>query len=278
MCRNPIPIKENFFLQIEKSLVDEIVTKNGFKLYLAPEYNFEENVTVTGKVAVCPLGLESIIKEGDEVAFSYAVVSDRAFPNTSDHFVAVSEGGQWVKIFMNGKGEKIRMMAHKGVISVFWTGTFFDANGRFVQELSYQGTEDQVERWATQNFKFGDCDSFKFRNKILVDGKEYWKCSLSNIFAKKEKGKIISVGDRVICKMVDIPVDKQLLKMNNIHLPNSSVQVRFYDRGKVVSGGERLGIKKGQIVSFESKYCEKYKLFGKDYFLIKERRIEGMYN
>lgn len=274
---NPVPIGGNFLLSIDKALVDEISTESGFKLYLAPEYNFETNVSVAGKVAVLPKNAKGDLKEGDEVVFSYHVVSNRSFPNTSELFVPISEGGKYIKIWMNGKGEKLRMMAHQGAISIFWTGTFFDKNGQFVQEKSFQGTEEQVERWAHTNFKFGDCENFTYKNLFTINEKDYWKCSYENIFAKKVGDEIVSIGDRVICEIMDVPVSEKELKKAGILIPASKVKLRYYDRGKVISGGESIGLSKGDIVSFDEKYCEKYSLWGKDYFIIKIRRVEGVW-
>jgi hypothetical protein len=60
-------------------------------------------------------------------------------------------------------------------------------------------------------------------------------------------------------------------------LPYQSVKVRYQDRGKIISGGEDLGLKKGDIVAFDQKYLERYKFWGKDYYLIKKHRISGLW-
>lgn len=276
---NPYPIKNNVFLEIDKALVDEITTSSGFKLYLAPEWNFESNVTVCGRIYSLPKKRSTwTVSIGDEVAFSYHVISNREFPNTSDFFVPISEGGQYIKIWQNAKGEKLRMMAHKGAISVFWTGVFFDKNGIFHQEKSTQGTEEQVERWMQTNFKFGNCDRFTYRNLIGIDDKEYWKCGYENIFAKKVGNDVIAVGDRIICEFIEIPIEQRIKEIKGIKLPEKEVAVRLYDRAKVLSGGEDMGFKKGDIVSFNEKYCERYTLWGKEYALIKKHRVEGVWD
>jgi co-chaperonin GroES (HSP10) len=271
----PYPLKEKIFLSIDKTLVDEISTDSGFKLYLAPEWNFEQNTTVAGNVSIVPKNFNKDIKPGDEVAFSYSVIANRTFPEHSDYFVLLSEGSPYIKIWQNHKGEKVRMIAHQGAISIFWTGTYFDKHGEF--QYGKQGTEKEVERWLHTNFKFGNCENFIYKNLITVDNKDYWKCPYENIFAKKVNGEIVSIGNRVICEIIDIPVPKRLLKAKGIHIPDSSVQMRFYDRGKVISGGESIGVKKGDIVSFEERYCEKYKLWDRDYFLIKQHRVQGIW-
>ena len=271
---NPIPVKKNVFLKIDKALVDEIVTESGFKLYLAPEYNFEQNTAVTGKIASSK---SKDLPTNTEVAFSYQVISNREFPNTSDFFVPISEGSEHLKIWQNGRGEKLRMRAHEGKISLFWVAVFFDAKGQFVQEKSIQGTEEQVERWLQSNFKFGNCETFKYRNLLSIDGKEYWKCSYENIFAKKVKGHVVAVGDRIICKFIEIPIEQRVKEVQGIKLPEKNVAIRLTDRAEVLSAPKGSGYKKGDIISFNERYCENYQLWDKTYALIKQSRVEGLW-
>ena len=271
---NPIPIRKNVFLKIDKALVDEITTESGFKLYLAPEYNFETNATVTGTVENVPRGLSGVSK-GDKVAFSYHVISNREFPNTSDFFVPISEGSDHLKIWQNSKGEKLRMRAHQGAISLFWVAVFFDSRGQFVQEKSMQGTEEQVERWLHTNFKFGNCEKFNYRNLLSIGGQEYWKCNYENIFAKKVKGHVVTVGDRVICKFIEIPIEQRIHEIQGIKLPEKNVAIRLTDRAEVISAPKGSGFKKGDIISFNERYLERYTLWNKEYALIKQSRVEG---
>jgi hypothetical protein len=39
-----------------------------------------------------------------------------------------------------------------------------------------------------------------------------------------------------------------------------------------------MGFRKGDILSFEPQYVEKYELWGKKYMLIKKRRIQGKWH
>lgn len=271
----PVPIRNNLFIKIDKALIDEISTESGFKLYLAPEYNFEHNATISGTIAEIPKSFNGKISKGDSVAFSYHVVSDREFPNTADFFVPISEPSSSIRIWQNGRGEKLRMMAHQGAISVFWTGVFFNKYGQFEQEKSTQGTESQVERWMHTNFKFGTCEKFLYKNLLSINNQDYWKCSYENIFAKKEGDKIIALGDRIICKFIDIPVSRRVKEIKGIKLPDTKVEIRLTDRAEVISGGEEMGIKEGDVISFNERYMETYELWGNKYALIKKSRVEG---
>lgn len=270
----PVPLADNVFLSIPKTVIDEITTDSGFKLYLAPEWNFEWNVGIVGKIAALPRNYQGPLKINDEVAFSYRVVSERELPNTSSYFVEVSEGSNDIKVWANGKGEKLQKIgAWHGAITRIWTGKLFNKKGQF--EVGCQGTERQVDQWLRKNFKFEKPETFTYTNLITLDGVDYWKCSLENVFAKIENGKLIPVSDRLICEPIEIPVDKRILEEKGILKPASAVAMRLYDRARLVAGGEHLGFEEGDVVSFEDKYAELYELFGKKYFLIRERRING---
>lgn len=273
----PVPIRNTVLLSVDKKLIDEITTESGFKLYLSPEYNFEENASVEGTVVSLPKNYIGNLAIGDNVVFSYHTISDREFPNTSELFIPISEPSSDLRIWQNGKGEKLRMRAHQGAIAVFWVGVYFDAQGRFDPEKSTRGTEDQVERWMHQNFKFGNCENFIHKNLLSLDNKEYWKCGFENIFAKKVGDEVVAVGDRVVCKFIDIPIERRLTQIKGIQLPDTKVAMRLYDRAVVLSGGEDIGLGKGDIVSFNEGYAEKYKMFGQEYCLIKKNRIEGIW-
>lgn len=274
---NPVPIRNKVLLTVGKKLIDEIVTESGLNLYLSPEYNFEENATVTGTVAAIPSNFKGDLSIGDEVAFSYHTISDREFPNTSHYFVPVSEPNNELRIWQNGRGEKLRMRAHQGAIAPFWVGVYFDSHGRFDPEKSARGTEEEVERWMHQTFTFGNCEKFNHKNLLSISGNEYWKCNFENIFAKKVGDEIVSVGDRIICQFIDIPIDRKVSEIKGIKLPDTKVALRLYDRAVVISGGEDVGIVPGDIISFDERYLEKYDLWGKKYGLIKKNRVDGLW-
>lgn len=270
----PTPLKNYVLLQIDRPIIDEITSSSGFKLYLAPEWNFEWNTGIEGRIASLPRNYDGPLKINDQVTFSYRVVSERELPNTSQYFTEVSEGSNDIKLWANGKGEKLQKIgAWHGAITRIWTGKLFNKKGQF--EVGCQGTERQVDKWLRKNFKFDKPETFTYTNLISLDGVDYWKCSLDNVFAKIVDGEIIPVSDRLICEPIEIPVDQRILEERGIKLPDSSVAMRLYDRARLVAGGENMGFEKGDVVSFEDKYAELYELFGKKYFLIRERRING---
>lgn len=271
------------FVEMASPLQDEIILNGGIKLYLAAEYNFEFNATTTGRVAGLPVIPKGELKEipeqlsnGDEIVFSYQVVAKRKFKTDSERFVPTTEGNPYLKKWINSKGDVITVMAFKAAISYQWIGLVTTRTGERIDGT--QGQEKDVERWLAQ-FAFGTGEQdFMFSNLFEVEDKDLWKVGYNEIFAKIVDGEIVALGDRVICTPIEIDGTDQVKIMNGIHLPAFSVVARLYDRATVVSGAEELGIRKGDVISFDGNYAEKYDILGKKYFIIKKKRIQGIWN
>lgn len=269
-------------LHIEEAFQTEIVTETGLKLFLDPSYNKNFNVTVTAKIAALPLNpnpkdkhiLESL-KVGDEVAISYRIAAELTFEGDGGRYMEATEKNDYVREFINGKGEWIRVYAlpkRSGFKGIMWAAVHENKKREFIDGT--QGSEDEVERWLSQ-FPFGKTDNYTFDNFFEYEKKDYWKCNPSDIFAKKVKGHLVSIGDRIICKPVEEDVPAEFLQNIQHH---SSVKIRFQDRGRIISGGKELGLKKDTIISFNQQFCEKYNFWGKDYYLINKRYVQGIWN
>lgn len=276
----PIPLKENVFLKLTKALNDELVTEGGLKLYLDATYNPEWNATVTGKVASLPKNIskksEHILSQlyvGDEVCFSYAVVADVSFSSSGAMFERVTEDNPYRQQFKNGKGETINITALAGKISKKWVGTHHDKYGRFSGD-GIEGTEGQMENWLSK-FPMGKNQKMAYKNLIAHEKQNFWKVAATHVFAKKAGKEIIALGDRVICKPIEMDIPRLQMELKGIKMPNGNVKARFYDRAKVISGGKDMGLKKGSVISFEPHFVEKYKAWGEEYFIIKKSRILG---
>lgn len=270
------------FVELEKPLQDEILLGNGLKLYLDPSYTPEWHATVSGTVTSIPQNpkgehrdIAKSISIGDEVAFSYSVVSDMSFANNQDSFYELTEGSPYFQKFINAKGEMITVIAMKGAISKLWVGTYVSRSHELISGV--QGSEAEKDRWLAQ-FSFGDNQKMKFNNLLDIDGKDYWKAKLDDVFAKKTGDEVVAISDKVICEPIDVDLTQQVNISEGIVLPESSIQARLYDRATLVSGGEDKGLKKGDVVSFDPQYVEKYNLWGKEYFLIKKHRVNGTWN
>lgn len=267
----PITPINSVLLCLDRALNDEIITTGGLKLFLDPTWNPEWNASVTGVVFGVPVNCPENVNIGDEVAFSYTVVSDRTSTKV-DYFQPIFEPTKFYKRYLNQMGQKLTIVAMPGTIKPLWVGSLTD---RYNEPLTgVTGTESDVERWMSQ-FNFSSHQDMRFNNLFNFNGKDYWRAGIEDIFAKRVKGEIVAIGDRVIMQPVEENIKERIEIIEGKILPYQSVKVRFQDRGKVLSGGEDMGIKKGDIVSFDQRFLEKYKFWNKDYYLIKKHRISG---
>lgn len=269
-------------LKIDNALQDELVTDSGLKFYIDPSFKKEWQASVTATVAALPVNphpkhkyILDQLNIGDEICMAYRVVADFSFKGDSAQFMQVTEDNPHLKEFVNGLGYWVKMYAlpkRSGLIGHVWVGVY--TNNRMEIIDGVQGTEEELYRWMAQ-FPFGKTDLYTFNNLFQYEGQDYWKADLDDIFAKKVKGHLVAVGDRVICRPIDEDVpDQFLIDAHKGH----KVKIRHTDRGKVLSGGKAKGIKKDETISFDPKFCEKYTFWNKEYYLIKEDFILGKWN
>lgn len=268
------PIND-YLIELSQPLIDKIKTEGGVEFYIAPEMNFEWNVSVTGKIVAIPENgklRNDHIKVNDEVAISYMVVNERKF--TGDrHIFKPFIDIQYHKQYYNGKGEWLRIT---GLVlpggKALWVGTYTDKNHKLIDGV--EGSNTDMDRWLSQ-FPMSNSKNFVFKNLVVIDGKEYWKVDKELIFAKKLKNRLFSCSEYILCKPILLDLTQRISIMKGIHLAQQSIMTRYVDRATVVSGGAELGINKDDIISFEEKYINKYTLFGEEYFLIKDTRVNG---
>lgn len=266
-------------LTVDKPLQDEIITDSGLKLYISPDYKKEWQATVTATVAFLPLKvlpkyqhIFDQLKVGDEVAMSFQVVADFAFQSDAPQFMPIYDDNPYYRQYVNGKGEWLSVYAIKGRIAPIWIGVYENSRRQLIDGV--QGSEHDLDRWMAQ-FSIGKTDVYSFNNLFNFDGQDYWKCDLTEIFAKKVKGHWVAIGDRVICK----PIDE--LVPDNVLLPeyrDKDIMVRRQDRAMAITGGKNKGIKKGDVLSFNPSFVEKYTFENKEYYLIKENYVNGKWH
>jgi len=272
-------------VKIEKVFIDEITTSGGLTLFLDPSYSKEHNVASIGKIVSLSTShdpqydeMVSKLNIGDEVYFSYRVVGDFTFEPDSDKFIDIHpDSPETFKKFSNGKGEWVivRALPKPSGIGKTWVGVHTSNRNEMID--SRQGDEHEISRWLA-TFNIGKTDTYVFNNLIDVNGEELWKVPYSEIFAKKGKNGIIGVGDRVIGEPLDIELSEQVREMYGMALPQGSIQARWQDRFRAITGVRKIGLQKGDIVGYDPKYLEKYTLDKKEYYLIKHRRVDILWS
>lgn len=260
-----------------------LLPESGLQLFLDPSYNKQDHVQVSGIIVSLPKNPKGesrqIINDlsiGNQVVFSYMVISDIVHADESEAFHALTEGSGHFQKWVNSKGQSLFKVAMPGVIGLIWAFGLLDRNGDVINGAGGQGSEHDADRFLSQ-FKFGTTDNYKFKRLIEIDGRDFWMVKADEIFAKKVGDDLIAIGDRVITEPVTIELTEQEKYHMGIQV-NLDAQIKLADRGVVLSGGEELGINKGDMVSFDARYCEKYEFFGKEYSLIKKKRINGTWH
>lgn len=263
----------NFLIETPTTLVSELITDSGIKMFIAPEYNLEQNVATKGIIKVLPKGVETELKVGDEVFFDYRVVAATATPLYSDFFAPIIDS-PYHQEYKNGKGDLLKIVAVPGKISVLWIGLLTDKYGERIDGKTGNGSE--IDRWKAQ-FNFSAPQNLKFKNLVTVGDKCYWKVKPEYIYAKLYKNHIQAIGDRIICCPIEDDVKQKIELINGEILPFQDLKVRYYDRGRVFAGGNKIGLKPNDIISFSPNFVEKYTIKDKQYFLIKENRVNGIF-
>lgn len=269
-------------LTIDQALQDTLITDSGLAFYIDPSYRKEWCASVTATIADLPLKVNSKDKHifdqlsiGDTVAISYRVVANFTFGSDGGQFMSAIEDNPHMREFVNGKGEWVKVYAlpkRSGLPGIMWVGTYTNKKREFIDGV--QGSEEEVERWLSQ-FPLGKTDRYTFNNFFEYNGKKYWKADLDDIFAIKRKGQWVAVGNRVICKPVEEVVpEKFLIDEHKGH----KVKIRHQDRGRILSGGKAKGLKKDQIVGFDPRHLERYTFENKEYYLINENFVTGIWN
>lgn len=261
-----------FLIKLDKPLQDEILLSGGLRLFLAADYDHSWNVTVTGEVAFEPENPKEkhkYIQVGDSVAISYQIVNDRKFTADSQIFRMEQDYPEW-KQYYNGKGEYIKIIKLAKRHGGHYAGVYYNKRHELIDGA--EGTESDVNRWLAQ-FPMSNSKDFVYENLVEINGMAYWKVKKEQIFAKKIKKKLFSCSEFVICEPLVVDLTERISIMKGLHLAPKSILTRYTDRGKVVTGGKDLGIERDEIVGFEPEYVNKYRLFDKDYFLIKQSRI-----
>jgi co-chaperonin GroES (HSP10) len=260
------------------------VTDSGFRLWKDASYNKEWNVTAVATIAALSpypsrenAPISDSLDVNMDVVIDYKCIADFDFASDADHFHQVTaDESLYLRKYTSKSGKWINVRAIPTPFGHKWMGWLQDSRMNHIDGV--QGSESDLERWLSQ-FSFGKTDKYIFKNQMFLQGGTYWKVPYEQILAKKVNGAWEAVGNRLLLQPLEVDITEQAkISMGGIHLPESSLKARFYDRAILLSGGADKGLKFGDIVSFQEKYVEKYMLDGKEYFFIKDYRVDGKWN
>lgn len=235
------------------------------KFYKVPERNLNWDVTVTGVAASDNAKLG--VMTGDEVVFSYQVISDRKWHDADQIFQKTIETEGIMTEWTDGSGAMIRKI--KSPFPGKWDAFALDRKGKLLGRAS--GSEDVCERFLAQ-FNFSNVKG-RFVNLFEVDGKDLWRAKNEYVLGVKRDGKIHLFHDMVLVKQIYTDLTTRAELSSGIKLPQNYIQMKHKDMGMVVSGENE-----GCIISFEDRYAQKYKLWGEDYLLVRKNRVFGIWS
>jgi co-chaperonin GroES (HSP10) len=96
-----------------------------------------------------------------------------------------------------------------------------------------------------------DEDTPIYRNLVIYEGKEYWRVDMGEIFCTVEAdGKLKMVTDNILLE----PIDNETGIVKAMPEINLSCNVR-------------------DVVCFETKYVQRYNIFGEEHYILPSRRI-----
>lgn len=187
----------NFIVEINKELNDEIVTDSGFKLYVDTKYNEFEHRTTEGKVLATPIKFDTGVKSGDTLYFHHHVVINGGSPlNKEDKQYVVNydeEHAAQNQAIAYKKGEegkvyplygwallepvKEDVKRPEGVVEV----VSLEENPVTQGVISFP--TKQLEEIGVSD---GDVVGFKKNRdyRIKIDGKEYYRVAVSELLYK----------------------------------------------------------------------------------------------
>lgn len=107
-----------------------------------------------------------------------------------------------------------------------------------------------------------------YKNLIRYDGREYWKVEAGEVFCKVgSDGSLCMVTDNILLE----PIHGEKVSIPGLVIiqdkePNSGVV-------KAMPVGGRLSCSISDTVFFESRFAQKYNIFGKEHYIIPMRRV-----
>jgi len=187
----------NFIVEIEKELNDEMVTEGGLKLYVDTKYNEFEHRTTEGKVLATPLKFNTGVSTGDTLYFHHHVVINGGSPLNK-------EDKQYVVNYDEAHAAQNQAIAYKdsekGEIHPLYGWALLEpteedpkgSDGEIeVVTLEESPVTQGVVSFPTEELdeigvSNGDVVGFKKNRdyRIKINGKEYYRVAVSELLYK----------------------------------------------------------------------------------------------
>lgn len=187
----------NFIVEIEKELKDEIVTKSGFKLYVDTKYNEFDHRTTEGKVLATPIKFNTGVNTGDTLYFHHHVVINGGSPlNKQDKQYVVNYDEEHAAqnqaiAFKDQKEGTIRPLFGWALLEPVEEDAGGPEGSIEVVSLEENPVTQGVVSFSTQQLEEidvsdGDVVGFKKNRdyRIKIDGKEYYRVAVSELLYK----------------------------------------------------------------------------------------------
>lgn len=282
---------DRILVQVDKKFEDEIVTESGIKFYKDVSFNPEWNVTVTGKVVSAPskisrteIGLDGSfipdrhrsrlhdeVKEGDELFFSYAVITDKDVKKDSASFTEQTPESAVNRVWTNGLKEtlSLKMLTKKFGVAI-WKNDKDELLG------GQQGSPSEIERWVSQ-FKFDQDGETVYRNLLATDDAEYWMVDYLEAIAVKRGDDIIMLNGMVLCEPQLMEHEYKVGEDKGLYLAPKKLngELKVVAVGKPLKDEPELGLTPGDKIKVIQPHVQQYELWGEKYTLIDQRSILG---
>lgn len=115
-----------------------------------------------------------------------------------------------------------------------------------------------------------DNDTPVYKNLLLYEGKEYWKCSVGQVFAYIREGVIHMINGWVMC---DIIQEERQLSSSLFVIPDNHKIVAHKDRMRIRHVGLANGLSVGDTIFVDPQYVQTYKINLDEFCIVRQSRI-----
>jgi hypothetical protein len=289
----PVCLQNNILVELPKAFQDELITSNGMKFYQDTTFRPEWNVTLQGKVISVPKKITQgdgdihsfdpdrprirpIIKERDDIVFSYTVVMNRGqVDNKADIFEREDPINPYTTTWLSYSGLRmirVYLMNNKWEIGLLDTKT-----KTWIDKLV--GGEKEIESFMGKYMPTENI-GFNYRNLLPYGGKDYWMVDYAFAIAiKRAAGVFDMIGDYVLLEPIREPIRGTYQGVIEVYEIKQDEDFRAIGRivsiGIPLSGDKPLSVKPNEVICTDIRYVQKYEIDGHDYWVVRQKYVYG---